>query len=348
MKMIAVLTSGGDAPGMNATIRTVVLVAKRVGIKVIGIKDGYRGLCENHSKDFCEIRREDLRGAHFKGGTILGTSRYEEFQEASARQDVRRILEGHEIEGLIVIGGQGSLRGAGRIYVEHEFPIIGIPASIDNDIWGTDWAIGVDTALTSIVDCIAKLRDTASSHHRAIVVETMGRDCGFLATWAAIASSAEVLLIPECKDNPQCDDKYWEGAELKPERVKEDVLAGFELGKTHMMIVVSEGIGTHVITPFADALKQLLKPEGTECRHVKLGHLQRGGRPTPYDVTLACRFGEAAVSALCDKGLSGRMVRLRGNDVRDDVTLEEVIKKCSEFGTNWDQRLYDLFDKIRR
>lgn len=304
LERIAVMTSGGDSPGMNAAIRAVVRTGIHHGLEVYGIRQGYKGLVNS---DFERMDSRDVAGIIQQGGTILQTARLPEFtQEKYQRMAIRELNE-HEIGGLVVIGGDGSLSGAlalSKLGVH----AVGIPGSIDNDISGTASSIGVDTALNTIIEAIDRLRDTASSHERVFLVEVMGRRCGYLAMAAGIITGAECVLIPE--EDTTLDDlgKVVEDAYMK--------------GKSHAMIIVAEGANLKC-PQIEDYLNQ--HDIGFEVRTTILGHVQRGGRPTAFDRLLATRFGVAAVEALL-KGESGLMVGLEGSSV---VTrkLEDVIGK---------------------
>lgn len=285
IRRIGVLTSGGDAPGMNAAIRAVVRTALEEGFKVFGFTAGYKGLSEGI---FREMDYESVGGILQRGGTILFTSRYPEFQEEKTRRKAVEIITELQLDGLVVIGGEGSLKGAYALS-RMGVPVVGIPASIDNDVWGTDDCIGADTALNTIVWAIDRIKDTASSHHRAFVVEVMGNRSGYLALVSAIASGAEAAIIPEePPDYPQL-------AALLNRRVLEK--------RTNSIVVVSEAVAT------AEEVITQLRKHGVEyeLRATVLGHLQRGGSPTFYDRIIASHFGMQAVYALRD-GQAGVMI----------------------------------------
>ncbi len=300
---IAVLTSGGDAPGMNAAVRAVARTAFFQGWEVMAVSAGYRGLLEGRIQP---MSRRHLGGIIHRGGTVLGTERSAEFATPEGQRKAAGKLEEAEIDGLIVIGGNGSLTGALKL-AELGVNVVGIPASIDNDVWGTDTAIGVDTALNTALEAIDRIKDTASSHHRAHVVEVMGRDCGYLALMSAIAGGAEAAVIPEF--------------EPRPEALLLFMKMAYEQGKSHFIVVVAEGAPLS-----AEELHEYFNNEGTyDSRLTVVGHIQRGGSPTASDRILASRFGEAAVEALADSE-AGIMVGLRGENI-ERVPLKEVVGK---------------------
>jgi 6-phosphofructokinase 1 len=304
IRRVAVMTSGGDSPGMNAAIRAVVRAGVYHGLEVYGIRQAYKGLVNG---DIERMETRDVGGIIQRGGTILQTARLPEFkEEKQQRIGVRRLNE-HGIDGLIVIGGDGSLTGALALH-RHGVKVVGIPGSIDNDIWGTASSIGVDTALNTILESIDRLRDTASSHERVFLVEIMGRSCGYLATVAGVVSGAEMVLIPEQEVSLEELDQVLEAAYMK--------------GHSHGMVLVAEGanLKCHEIEAFLNQ-----HDIGFEVRVTILGHVQRGGRPTAFDRLLATRMGVAAVETLL-KGEHGVMVALEGTSM---VTrkLEEVIGK---------------------
>ena len=300
-KSIAVLTGGGDAPGMNAAVRAVVRAALAGGLKAFGIQRAYEGLVQG---DVDEMGARDVGGILQRGGTCLQTARFPEFSKLEVQQEALHQFRSRGIDALVAIGGDGTMRGALALH-KLGFPVIGIPASIDNDVYGTDIAIGVDTALNTIVDAIDKLRDTASSHRRAFIIETMGRNCGHLALMSGIISGAEMTLIPE--------------KEASAEEVAAAVRSAHERGKSHAIIVVSEGAKIR-----ASLLKKKLDAMhiGFGFRVTILGHVQRGGRPSAWDRLIAARFGVSAVDRL-QHGESGIMVGLKASDIVA-VPLEEA------------------------
>ena len=301
MKTIGVMTSGGDAPGMNPCVRAVVRTALGSGLHVKGIRRAYEGLVAG---DMVEMGPRDVGGIIQRGGTILMTGRFPEFAETRYQRLGLRKLNEAGVEGLVVIGGEGSMNGA-QVLHKMGFPVVGIPASIDNDVHGTEMALGVDTALNTIIEAIDKLRDTASSHQRAFVIETMGRGSGYLALTAGIIGGAEVVLIPE--------------QEIPAEEVAAAISDAYVRGKTHAIIVVAEGARLH-----GQALIDQLNAQNTgfEFRLTILGHVQRGGSPTAFDRLLAARFGVAAVERLL-AGEHGIMLGLNGRDI-GATPLDEV------------------------
>ncbi|HHH41287.1 MAG TPA: 6-phosphofructokinase, partial [Chloroflexi bacterium] len=277
MKRIAVMTSGGDAPGMNAAVRAVVRTALAYGLEPYGIHRGFTGLLEG---DIHPMGPRDVGGIIQRGGTILQTARCQEFKtERGQKRGLRRLNE-EGIDGLVVIGGDGSLRGALALH-RLGFPVVGVPGSIDNDIWGTNMSIGVDTALNTILEAVDKLRDTASSHNRAFLVETMGRNCGYLALMGGILSGAEQIVIPE--------------VETSLEQIVRVVEEAYIVGKQHAIIVIAEGA-----RPTTEEIANHLRQHeiGFEVRVTILGHIQRGGTPSAFDRLLATRLGVKAVEAL--------------------------------------------------
>ena len=277
---IGLLTSGGDAPGMNAAIRAVTRAAIYNGWKVKGIYRGWEGLINNEIKDFTS---ESVSGTINRGGTILRTARSKDFMNEEGRARAYENIKAHGIDALIVIGGNGSLAGAQVIASEYDIPCVGLPGTIDNDLYGTDTTIGYDTALNTIMDCVDKIRDTANSHNRIFFVEVMGRDAGFLALNSAIASGSEAAIIPE--------------KETSVAQLDELINNGFRKSKNSSIVIVAEGGGG--AQAMADRIHQQY-PE-YDIRVSILGHLQRGGSPTAYDRILASRMGVAAIEALMDE-----------------------------------------------
>lgn len=301
MKRIAVMTSGGDAPGMNAAIRAVVRTALEHKVEVYGIRQAYTGLLNG---DISLMTSREVSGILQRGGTVLQTARNEEFKTPQGQRKALRRLAEHDIEGVVVIGGDGSLRGAMTLQ-KLGIPVIGVPASIDNDIWGTNMSIGVDTALNTILDSLDRLRDTATSHNRGFLIEVMGRNCGYLALMSGILGGAEVVITPERAPS------------------KEEVLRMLEdaytRGKSHAIAVIAEG-APYSTSELEEYLNQ--KHVGFEIRLTILGHIQRGGSPTAFDRLLATRMGVAAVERLL-AGDNGVMVGLQGRII-ENVPLEEV------------------------
>lgn len=299
---IGVLTSGGDAPGMNAAIRAVVRTSLANNMNVIGIKHGYEGLING---EFEAMEARAVGSILQRGGTVLLTSRSKRFMEASGQRDAIRKMNEAGIDALVVIGGEGSMNGAYALS-QKGIKVIGIPGSIDNDLWGTNMAIGTDTAMNTIMEAVDKLRDTASSHQRAFLVETMGRNCGYLAVMAGIVCGAEMVLIPEVP--------------VTSEEVATTVEDAYQRGKTHAIIINAEGSGIST-TDLAEKIDSM--DLGFKTRMTILGHIQRGGSPTAYDRMLASRMGVKAVEALVE-GQHGVMTGLRGKGV-DFIPLIDVI-----------------------
>ena len=299
---IGVLTSGGDAPGMNAAIRAVVRTAMANNAKILGVLNGYEGLVNG---EFRPMGARDVGGILQRGGTILQTRRSERFKDPKGQREAIRRMNEAQMDGLIVLGGDGSLNGAHALAAQG-IKVVGVPASIDNDIWGSDMAIGVDTALNTIMDAVDKLRDTASSHSRAFVVETMGRNSGYLAVMAAIVCGAEIVLMPEVQST--VDD------------VATSLENAYRRGKTHAIIMVAEGANIRA----ADLARILEEMDlGFNTRVTILGHIQRGGHPTAFDRLLAARLGTKAVELLIE-GQTDVMVGLKGMSIVA-TPLDEVI-----------------------
>ena len=310
IKKIAVLTSGGDSPGMNAAIRAVVRACAYYNLECVGIYRGYQGMIEG---DFKEMGPRSVNNIINKGGTILKSARSSEFRTAEGRKKAHDNLVKEGIEALVVIGGDGTFTGALIFNSEYNFPVMGIPGTIDNDIYGTTHTLGYDTALNTVVDCIDKIRDTASSHNRLFFVEVMGRDAGHIALNAGIAGGAEEILIPE--------------EDLGLDRLLESLQKSKASGKSSSIVVIAEGdkIGKNVfeLKDYVDANL----PE-YDVRVSVLGHMQRGGSPSCFDRVLASRLGVKAVESLLD-GVSNFMVGLK-NDTVNLTPLSLAIKGKSE------------------
>ena len=281
IKSIGILTSGGDAPGMNAAIRAVTRAAIYSGFKVYGIYRGYKGLISDEIEEFST---QNVSNIIQRGGTILKTARCKEFETPEGRQCAYDVLKRRGIDSLCVIGGDGSLTGARIFANEFQLPIVGLPGTIDNDLYGTDSTIGYDTALNTIMECVDKIRDTATSHERLFFIEVMGRNAGFLALNGAIAAGAEAAIIPEIS--------------TEVDQLAELIKNGFRKSKNSSIVLVAES----PITGGAMGLAQRVKDEypNYDVRVSILGHLQRGGSPTAHDRILASRMGAAAVDALLD------------------------------------------------
>jgi 6-phosphofructokinase 1 len=298
MKRIGVLTSGGDSPGMNAAIRAVVRKAIYHGVEVYGVYHGYAGLISGNIK---KMEIGSVGDIIHRGGTILYSARCEEFKTPEGQQKGIEQLKKHGIEGLVVIGGDGSYRGA-KALTEKGFPCVGVPGTIDNDIPGTDFTIGFDTALNTVIDAIDKIRDTATSHERTYVIEVMGRHAGDIALWSGLAGGAETILIPE--------------ADYDLDEIIFRLKRGHERGKKHSIIVVAEGVGSGV-----EIGKKIKEATNFETRVSVLGHIQRGGSPTAFDRVLASRLGARAVELLLE-GKGGRAVGIQQNQLVDHDILE--------------------------
>jgi 6-phosphofructokinase 1 len=307
MRRIAALTSGGDAPGMNAALRAIVRNGLEHGYEVLGVRHGYTGLVEG---ELAPLGARDVGGIIQQGGTILGSTRCEAFHTKAGQQRALARLEEHGIDGLIVIGGNGSQAGAHALS-ELGFPVVGVASTIDNDLVGSDITIGVDSALNVALEAIDRLKVTASSHHRAFVVEVMGRDCGYLALMAGIAGGAEAITLPE--------------VEADPETIADAIRTAYLRGKAHAIIVASE----HA-TLNADGLTAYFQTHqgrlGFELRVTKLGHVQRGGAPGVADRLLATRLGAAAVEAL-GRGEHGLLIGLLQSDVAATPLADIVARK---------------------
>ncbi|MDP1548053.1 MAG: 6-phosphofructokinase [Anaerolineales bacterium] len=299
---VGILTSGGDAPGMNAAIRAVVRTALANNMNVIGVMHGYEGLVNG---EFRPLGARDVGGILQRGGTVLLTSRSKRFVESAGQRDAIRKMNEAGMDALIVIGGEGSMNGAYALS-QKGVKVIGIPGSIDNDIWGTNIAVGTDTAMNTIMDAVDKLRDTASSHQRAFLIETMGRNSGYLAVMAGIICGAEIVLIPE---HP-----------ITVDEVAAAVEDAYQRGKTHAIIINAEGSGIRT-TELALRIDEM--DVGFKTRMTILGHIQRGGSPTAYDRLLASRMGVKAVEALVE-GTHGMMTGLKGKGV-EFIPLVDVV-----------------------
>jgi 6-phosphofructokinase 1 len=304
MKKVAVLTSGGDAPGMNTAIRAVVRCGISKGWEMYGVKNGYAGLIYG---TIFQMGTRDVGGIIQKGGTILGSARCEEFRTEEGRHRAIRNLRQLGVDVLIVIGGNGSQTGTYELS-KMNFSVVGIASTIDNDLYGSDVTIGVDTALNIALEALDRLKVTASSHQRAFLLEVMGRDCGYLALMSGIAGGAEAIVIPEI--------------EVDPEEVARIIHTAYEHGKAHAIVVVAEGAKYNAanLTKYFEDHKDRL---GFSVRATTLGHVQRGGVPSAFDRILASRLGAGAIEAV-DRGEFGVLVGLKGNKIVT-TNLEEVI-----------------------
>lgn len=303
IKSVGILTSGGDAPGMNAAIRAVTRAAIFARWKVYGIHRGWEGLLHD---EISEMTTEDVSNIIQRGGTILKTARSTEFMSPEGHRKAYDIIRSHSIDALIVIGGNGSLTGAQDLAREYDIPVIGIPGTIDNDLYGTDATIGYDTALNTIVECVDKIRDTATSHDRIFFVEVMGRDAGFLAQNSAIAAGAEAAIIPE--DSTDID------------QLAVFIKRGIRKSKNSSIVIVSEKDGGAM--HYAERVRK--EYPQFDVRVSILGHLQRGGKPSAYDRILASRMGMAAVEAL-QEGQRNVMIGIH-NDKIINVPITKAVK----------------------
>lgn len=318
---IGILTSGGDAPGMNAAIRAVTRSAIYNGLQVKGIYRGYKGLVTGEIKDF---KSQNVSNIIQLGGTILKTARCKEFTTPEGRQIAYENMKKEGIDALVVIGGDGSLTGARIFAAEYDVPCIGLPGTIDNDLFGTDTTIGYDTALNTILDAVDKIRDTATSHERLFFVEVMGRDAGFLALNGAIASGSEAAIIPEF--NTEVD------------QLEEFIKNGFRKSKNSSIVLVAESEITGGAMHFAERVKN--EYPQYDVRVTILGHLQRGGRPTAHDRILASRTGVGAIEAIM-QGQRNVMVGVRNNEIVY-VPLSEAIRSDKPF----DRKLIKVLDEL--
>ncbi|CAH0524427.1 6-phosphofructokinase [Vibrio hippocampi] len=297
IKKIGVLTSGGDAPGMNAAVRGVVRTALSEGLEVFGVYDGYLGLYNDRIE---KLDRSSVSDVINSGGTFLGSARFPEFKEESVRAQAIENLKKHDIDALVVVGGDGSYMGAKKL-TEMGYPCIGLPGTIDNDIAGTDYTIGYMTALNTVIDAIDRLRDTSSSHQRISIVEIMGRHCGDLTLMAAIAGGCEYIITPETG--------------LDKDKLIDSINQGIAKGKKHAIIALTE-----LVTDANGLAKEIEAATGRETRATVLGHIQRGGRPRAFDRVLASRMGNYAVHLLME-GHGGRCVGIQ----RDDLVHHDII-----------------------
>lgn len=304
MKKIAVLTSGGDAPGMNAAIRAVVRSGISKGLEVFGVKNGYSGLL---SGNFVSLGPRDVGGIMQRGGTMLGSARSSEFKTEVGQKKAIRNLNAMGIDGLIVIGGNGSQTGSYKLS-QLGFPVVGVASTIDNDLYGSEITIGVDTALNIALEAVDRLKITASSHQRAFLLEVMGRDCGYLALMTALAGGAEAVIIPEVP--------------TKPEEIAAQISEAYEKGKAHAIVIVAEG-AEYNAEKLSNHFKDHYETLGFDLRVAILGHIQRGGDPSAYDRILASRLGSGAVEAMAS-GIHGVLTGW----VHSKITytpLEEVV-----------------------
>ncbi|MEI3596976.1 MULTISPECIES: 6-phosphofructokinase [unclassified Oceanobacillus] len=304
MKRIGILTSGGDAPGMNAAIRAVVRKGIYHGLELYGIKYGYQGLMEGRIE---KMEIGSVGDIIQRGGTMLYSARSDEFKTDAGQEKAIEQLKKFKIDGLVIIGGDGSFLGAEAL-TKKGFPCIGVPATIDNDIKGTDFTIGFDTALNTVIEAIDKIRDTATSHERTYIIEVMGRDAGDLALWAGLAGGAESILIPENREDF--------------DSIVDRLKRGHQRGKRHSIILLAEGVGSAF-----DYGKRIEKATQLETRVTVLGYIQRGGSPTGADRVLASRLGARAMELLMN-GKAGRMVGIENNHLVD-YAIHDIFDKPS-------------------
>jgi 6-phosphofructokinase 1 len=313
MKTIAVLTSGGDAPGMNAAIRAVTRSALARDITVFGVREGWQGLIDNK---LTQLSARDVGGLIHIGGTFLGSARSKAFHDPIGRAKALRNLEHRGIDALVVIGGNGSQTGSAALH-GMGFPVVGVASTIDNDLYGTDFTIGCDTAINVTVQAIDHLRTTGSSHSSAFLVETMGRNCGYLAMMAGLAGGAEVISTPE--------------SEVSAYEIAERLHAAYERGKTHAIVVIAEGVKQNT-AQILDYFETNQRTVGFELRATTLGHVVRGAPPTAFDRLLATRLGVAALTSLAE-GVSGVLV----GEQRGEITrtpLAEIAGKTKPISTS--------------
>jgi 6-phosphofructokinase 1 len=314
MKTIGVLTSGGDAPGMNAAIRAVVRAGLSKGLKVMGIQRGYNGLING---EIYEMNNSSVSDIIQRGGTILKTARSEEFRTEEGRKKAYNVLKVFGIEGLVVIGGDGSFKGAQMLSRQFAIKTVGIPGTIDNDLAYTDYTIGFDTAVNTVLDAINKLRDTSTSHERVSIIEVMGRHCGDIALYSGIAGGAESVIIPE---------ENYNFNELCKSIIQQKVK-----GKIHNLIILAEGAeGSENLA------KDIQEVTGIETRLTVLGHIQRGGSPSAFDRILASRLGARAIEVLIQEQ-SQRVVGIKDNKIID-LDIDEALEAKKDSNTY----LYEL------
>jgi len=307
MKRVAVLTTGGDAPGINAAIRAAVRTGIDYGWDMFGVRHGYAGLVGD---DFIALGPRDVGGIIQRGGTILGSFRFPEFKDEGVQLEAIGILHKRNIDAAIIIGGDGSQAGAFALF-QAGFPVVGVASTIDNDLVGSEMTIGADTALNIALEAIDRIKVTASSHERAFLIEVMGRNCGYLALASGIAGGAEAIVLPEI--------------ETDPEALARCLRDGYERGKPHAIVVVAEG-ARYNAEELTDYFREHRERLGFDLRDVKLGHVQRGGAPTAFDRILATRFAAAAVECLAHQE-HGVLVGLNKGEIRTTPLAEIVGKK---------------------
>lgn len=319
IKKIAILTSGGDAPGMNAAIRGVVRAALSEGLEVYGIQDGYYGLY--HDK-VIKLERRSVSEIINRGGTFLGSARFPEFKQPEVRAQAVETLKKYGIDALVVIGGDGSYMGAKLLTEEYGYPCIGLPGTIDNDIVGTDYTIGYQTALETALDAIDRLRDTSTSHQRISIVEIMGRHCGDLTISAALAGGCEYIIVPEIG--------------LDKDSLMNHIDEGFKKGKRHAIIAITE-----LMTDVHALAKEIEARFGHETRATVLGHIQRGGAPCAFDRILASRMGVYAVELLL-QGYGGRCVGIQ----KEQLVHHDIVEAINTMRRPFKQDVFDVARKL--
>ncbi|MCR4426021.1 MAG: 6-phosphofructokinase [Firmicutes bacterium] len=315
MRRIAVLTSGGDAPGMNACVRAIVRKALYHGLEVVGVRRGFHGLIQG---DFMELKSRSVGDILQRGGTILKSARSEEFKTEEGRAKALLQIRTYEIDGLIGIGGDGTYRGL-DLLAKMGVPTVGVPGTIDNDIGSTEYAIGFDTACNTVIDAVNKIRDTATSHERTYVIEVMGRNSGHIALYAGLAGGAESILVPEIEYDIQ--------------EVCNRIIQGARRGKSHSILIVAEGVGGDPVAGRQASEgsayrigQQISEITGFETRIIVLGHIQRGGAPSVQDRILATRFGAKAVEVLLS-GVTNAVVGIIGGEIRVFTISEALAMK---------------------
>ncbi|MFB6435037.1 MAG: 6-phosphofructokinase [Candidatus Malihini olakiniferum] len=319
IKKIGVLTSGGDAPGMNAAIRGVVRAALIESLEVYGIYDGFQGLYQDRMK---QLDRYSVSDVINRGGTFLGSARFPEFQDNQVREVAVQNMKNCGLDALVVIGGDGSYLGA-KCLTEIGFPCIGLPGTIDNDVAGTDYTIGYFTALETVLEAIDRLRDTSSSHQRISIVEVMGRHCGDLTLAAAIAGGCEFIVLPE--------------EEFKPDDLVDEIKDGIEKGKKHAIVAITE----HICN--VDELARYIeRASGRETRSTVLGHIQRGGSPVAYDRILASRMGTYSIELLL-QGYGGRCVGIQNEKMVHHDIINAIKNMKRPFKRDWLETARKLF-----
>lgn len=322
LRRIAVLTSGGDSPGMNAAVRAVVRAADAAGVSCVGVADGYKGMIDGRIRP---LDARDVSGILQLGGTVLGTARSKRFRTEEGRQEAARNLRNAGVDAVVVIGGDGSMRGAELLAEEHGFRVVGIPGTIDNDLSGTDFTLGFDTAVNTAVEAIDKIRDTAASHNRLFFIEVMGRHAGWIALYSGLAGGATAVLVPESD---------WE-----EDAIRAKVLESFALGKRFCIVVVAEGGEQGGAFGVA---RRVTADTDLDHRVSTLGHIQRGGAPTMRDRVLGARLGDAAVAALLE-GDTRVMVGERKLEVVRTAFSTVVSTDDRDFGG-----LLGLMDRLAR